>query len=88
MIPTEAEWEFAAYGGQKDIKYVWGNQEFSEDSPQANIWHGQFPYKSTKPDGYMGTTAVKSFKPNTYWLIRYVGKCLAMVFRFLSCRLL
>lgn len=72
-LPTEAEWEFAAYGGQKEIKYVWGNEEFSEEAPQANIWHGQFPYKSVKPEGYIGTTDVKTFKPSTYGLYDMAG---------------
>ncbi len=72
-LPTEAEWEFAAYGGMKDVKYVWGNDEFSESSPQANIWQGDFPYKSTKPNGYMGTTPVKTFKPNPYGLYDMSG---------------
>lgn len=72
-LPTEAEWEYAAYGGQKDVKYVWGNDEFNEESPQANIWHGQFPNKSTKPDGYFGTTPVKTFKPNPYGLYDMSG---------------
>ena len=72
-LPTEAEWEFAAYGGNKDIIYVWGNEEFSEENPQANIWHGEFPYKSTKPKEYFGTTAVKTFKPNPYGLYDMSG---------------
>lgn len=72
-LPSEAEWEFAAYGGQKDIMYVWGNEEFSEENPQANIWHGEFPYKSTKPGNYVGTTPVKTFKPNPYGLYDMSG---------------
>jgi formylglycine-generating enzyme len=72
-LPTEAEWEFAAYGGQKDILYVWGNDEFSEENPQINIWQGEFPYKSTKTNGYMGTTPVKTYKSNPYGLYDMAG---------------
>jgi formylglycine-generating enzyme len=72
-LPTEAEWEFAAYGGKKDILYAWGNEEFSEENPQANIWQGVFPYKSTKPNGYVGTSSVKTFKPNPYGLYDMAG---------------
>ncbi len=72
-LPTEAEWEFAAYGGQKDVPYTWGSEEFSEEEPQANIWQGQFPYSTTKKDGNMGTTPVKTFKPNPYGLYDMAG---------------
>lgn len=72
-LPTEAEWEFAAYGGKNDILYVWGNEEFSEESPQVNIWQGEFPYKSTKANGYFGTTPVKTYRPSPYGLYDMAG---------------
>ncbi len=72
-LPTEAEWEFAAYGGQTGITFVWGNEEFSEEKPQANIWQGHFPYKSTKPKGYSGTTSVKSYAATPYGLYDMAG---------------
>jgi len=72
-LPTEAEWEYAALGGNNQSIYVWGNEEFSEEKPYANIWHGEFPHKSTKPDGYIGTTPVKTFPPNSYGLYDMAG---------------
>ncbi len=72
-LPTEAEWEYAALGGRKDVRYVWGNEEFSEENPQCNIWQGEFPHKSTKPNGYYGTTPVKTFPANPYGLYDLSG---------------
>lgn len=71
-LPTEAEWEFAAHGG-KSTQYVWGDEEFSEENPQANIWQGEFPYLSKKPNGSFGTTAVKTYPPNPYGLYDMAG---------------
>lgn len=72
-LPTEAEWEFSAWGGREKILYTWGNAEFSEEKPQANIWQGNFPYKSTKPGGYFGTTPVKNYPANPYGLYDMAG---------------
>jgi formylglycine-generating enzyme required for sulfatase activity len=72
-LPTEAEWEFAANGGRYHCRYVWGNAEFSEDAPQANIWHGEFPHRNSKPKGEQTTTPVKKFSANGYGLYDMAG---------------
>ncbi len=72
-LPTEAEWEYAAIACRDNVMYVWGNEEFSESNPQCNIWHGEFPYKSLKKDGYYGTTAVKTYPANPLGLYDMAG---------------
>lgn len=72
-LPTEAEWEYAARGGKDAIRYTWGNEEYNEQNPQCNIWHGEFPHKSTKENGYYGTTSVKTYPANPYGLYDMSG---------------
>lgn len=72
-LPTEAEWEYASRAGRDDAIYCWGNDEFSETHPQANIWQGEFPYKSSKPNDNYGSTPVKAFPPNPNGLYDMAG---------------
>jgi formylglycine-generating enzyme len=71
-LPTEAEWEYAARGGNKDVVYPWGN-ELSLDAPKANFWQGLFPYQNSSKDGFFLTAPVKSFPPNGYGLYDMAG---------------
>lgn len=79
-LPTEAEWEYAACSGKDTIKYTWGDEEFDEEKPQANLWQGEFPNNNTQKN--FGTTAVKTFPANEYGVYDMAGnvwECMGMV---------
>ena len=72
-LPTEAEWEWAALGGEKRALYAWGNRAIDYASDRANFWQGPFPYQNEIEDGYEGTAPVMSFPPNGYGLYDMSG---------------
>ena len=45
-----------------------GDELQSEGKYMANTWTGQFPYRNTAEDGFVGTAPVKSFPSNGYGL--------------------
>lgn len=72
-LPTEAEWEFAAWGGLVQRRYPWGDELKPGGKHMCNIWQGKFPEKNNASDGFIGTAPVSSFKPNGYGLYQVSG---------------
>ncbi len=69
-LPTEAQWEYAARGGTKNLHFHWGN---SFDTSMAKIGTDGFGGNAT-------ASIVKSYPPNNYGIHDMIGNVSEAVF--------
>lgn len=72
-LPTEAEWEHAAWAGTSGEEFTWGNELSPGGRLMANTWQGKFPYLNTGANGWKGTSPVGTFPANSFGLFDMIG---------------
>ena len=73
QLPTEREWERAAWGGREGCEFAWGHELHPGGVPVANTFQGDFPHHNSRLDGYERTSPVGVFPPNGYGLVDMIG---------------
>ncbi len=72
-LPTEAEWEFAGWGGNSGTEFAWGDELAPGGVHMANTFQGRFPHFNSLEDGFARTSPVGSFPANAFGLKDMIG---------------
>jgi len=72
QLPTEAEWEYAATGGECEPQYPMG-AALMISKPHANIWLGEFPWQNLSEHSATGTSPVGTYPANQFGLYDMIG---------------
>nr|NLR85611.1 formylglycine-generating enzyme family protein [Rhizobium sp. P28RR-XV] len=73
VLPSEAEWEFAARGGMEGATFAWGEEFEPGGRKMANVWDGNFPMANPAGKARFGTTPAAAFPANGYGLSDMIG---------------
>ena len=73
QLPSEREWERAAWGGREGCEFAWGSELHPGGVPVANTFQGDFPHHNSRLDGYERTSPVGVFPANGYGLVDMIG---------------
>jgi len=72
-LPTEAEWEYAAWGGRTGAGFAWGDSLTLDGQHMANSWQGVFPHENSLDDGWAQTSPVGYYPANGFGLLDMIG---------------
>jgi formylglycine-generating enzyme len=72
-LPTEAEWECAAWGGKTGTEYSWGDVLEPQGTVLANYWRGPFPWHSGVTRDQIRTSPMGRYPPNGFGLCDMIG---------------